>query len=142
MATFSLSRSRLALAGALLILAGLVAACGDVATPTTSVPPTTAASTGGNPGASDATSVTLNEWSIQPAAINVAAGHQKFSVTNSGKFAHNFTIMVGNQTMQTALLKAGESATLETDLAAGTWTTLCSIPGHKEKGMAGTVTVK
>ena len=145
-----LTRPRLALVGMLLGAASLLAACGDTATPTTApVPPTAtiaaAAPTtapSGSGGAGAPIAVTLKEWAIDPATISVPAGHQVFKVTNAGKFPHNFSVMVNGQEQKTANLKAGETATLETDLTAATYPTLCDLPGHKDKGMAGTIVVK
>ncbi len=150
--TFS-TRLRLLLVATLLALGSLLVACGT--DPTATVPATaptvaapaaatdaTATPAAVTSGATDGTAVTLSEWAIAPASIDVAAGHQKFKVTNSGKFPHNFKIVVNGTQVGTANLKAGESATLETDLTAGTYDTLCGIPGHKDKGMAGKVVVK
>ena len=50
--------------------------------------------------------------------------------------------MVNGQKVKTANLDAGAKATLETDLAAGTYDTLCDIPGDADQGMKGTLNVK
>lgn len=144
-----LTRSRYALAGVLLGAASLLAAC-DNGTPATAVPATTAPSTAatattggtGSSGGGAEVAVTLNEWSISPATINVAAGHQKFTVTNAGKFAHDFSITANGKTLVTPKIAAGASATLETDLAAGSYDTICDIPGHADRGMKASVVVK
>jgi uncharacterized cupredoxin-like copper-binding protein len=153
MITLAFARPRLALAGVLLIAGSVLAACGDTASAPTTAPtaPTTApaadatatpAAGAAAPAAGGEIAVTLKEWAIEPKAIQVAAGHQTFKVTNAGKFPHNFTVMVNGAKMKTPNIKAGESATLETDLAAGSYASLCDIPGHKDQGMAGTVDVK
>ena len=152
MITLAFARPRLALAGVLLIAGGLLAACGDTAaTPTTAPAAATTApaadatatpAAGGAAPAGGEIAVTLKEWAIEPKAIQASAGHQTFKVTNTGKFPHNFSIDVNGTQMKTPNIKAGESATLETDLTAGSYPTLCSIPGHKDQGMAGTVEVK
>ena len=147
MASKFFDHPRLALIAAVLLLGSLLAACGD--TPTaTPVPPTATAASGAAPtaatggGAAQEIAVTLNEWSITPADIQVPAGHVKFKVTNAGKFPHNFKIVVNGQQQGTANINGGASAEYETDLTAGTYDTLCAIPGHKDQGMAGKVTVK
>jgi len=128
-----------------LLALGLLAGCGETAT-ATPVPPTVAPTVPPNvtvgTGTRDQVDVTLKEWAIDPPAIKLAAGHQTFNVTNAGKLTHNFTIVVGDKTFATPNLHAGETAKLETDLPAGTYNTLCAIPGHKEQGMAGTLTIK
>lgn len=146
MITLAFGRPRLALAAVLLIAGGLLAACGDTATAPTTAPAAAATATtatgGAAPAAGGEIAVTLKEWAIEPKTIQASAGHQTFKVTNTGKFPHNFSIEVNGAQMKTPNIKTGESATLETDLAAGSYSTLCSIPGHKDQGMAGTVEVK
>jgi uncharacterized cupredoxin-like copper-binding protein len=41
----------------------------------------------------------------------------------------------------TRTLDPGQPAALALDLAAGTYTTFCSLPGHESLGMRGMVTV-
>jgi uncharacterized cupredoxin-like copper-binding protein len=166
MSLFSFARPRLVLAGVLLLAGIFVAACGETPTTapaaaptaTTAAPaaaePTTAAPAAGEPTATTATSgsggaaagspiaVTLKEWAIEPKTIQVPAGHQTFKVTNTGRLKHNFSIIVNGQEVKTANLATGETATLEADIPAGTYDTLCDIPGHKQQGMAGTLEVK
>jgi uncharacterized cupredoxin-like copper-binding protein len=151
MATLRFASPRLVLAAVLLILGALAAACGDAATPTTApavapaattAPAATSATGGAATGAEIAVTLNDNPWSVDPKAISTTAGHQKFVVTNAGKFKHNFTIMVNGQKVKTANLDAGAKATLETDLGAGTYDTLCDIPGHADQGMKGTLDVK
>ena len=170
MTLFPFARPRLVLAGVLLIAASFLAACGDTApattapaaaptattaapaaaepTATTAAPAgteptaTTAAAGSGGTAAGSPIAVTLNEWSIEPKSIQVPAGHQTFKVTNAGKFKHNFSIIVNGQEVKTANIGNGETAMLEADIPAGTYDTLCDIPGHKQQGMAGTLEVK
>jgi uncharacterized cupredoxin-like copper-binding protein len=168
MSLIPFARPRLVLAAMLLVAGSLLAACGDTApattapaaapTATTAAPAeptaTTAAPAAAEPTATTASpgsggaaggspiAVTLKEWAIEPKSIQVAAGHQTFKVTNEGKFKHNFTIMVNGQKVKTANIGNGETVMLEADIPAGTYDTLCDIPGHKEQGMAGTLEVK
>jgi uncharacterized cupredoxin-like copper-binding protein len=167
MTLFPFARPRLVLAGVLLIGASLLVACGETpttapaaaptattvapaaeATATTAAPaaaePTaTPASTGsGGTAAGGPIAVTLKEWSIEPKSIQAPAGHQTFKVTNEGKFKHNFSIIVNGQEVKTANIDSGATAMLEADIPAGTYDTLCDIPGHKQQGMAGTLEVK
>ncbi len=130
----------------LLVFSSLLAACGgdnSTATPATSNPAAgttpTAASAGSSSGAIN---VTLTEWSISPAAINVPAGHVTFNLTNNGKYPHNFGVMVNGTDMKSPNVAPGTSATFAVDLTAGTYNTLCDLPTHKDKGMAGTIVVQ
>jgi uncharacterized cupredoxin-like copper-binding protein len=120
---------------------------GAAATDTTapaSGPTNTVASTGGSSG-EQVVNVTLQEFSITPADISVNAGKVKFVVTNKGTLSHNFTIMdsTGNLVATTDTFPASESPkTIEPDLKAGTYQTLCTVPGHAQHGQRGTITVK
>ena len=43
--------------------------------------------------------------------------------------------------MTTRDLKRGETQTVSADIAPGTYTTFCSLPGHESLGVKGTLTV-
>lgn len=80
--------------------------------------------------------VSLKEFAITPATVGVGGSLQ---VTNEGAVAHNLTVEGGPATSD---LAAGGSEVLElNDLAAGTYTMFCSIPGHREAGMEATLTI-
>ncbi len=89
--------------------------------------------------------VKLAEWTMGMADMTVK-GPAQFDVTNVGKYPHVFTIMgkVGGQDVMisSTLLKAGEKTSLTVALPAGTYTVLCPIPGHEDKGMKGTLTIQ
>ena len=89
--------------------------------------------------------VTLKEWAIEPKAIEVNAGKVRFSVQNTGQFAHNMSFQIeGEGTVaKTKNFKSAEGTqVLEVDLKPGTYKMLCDIIGHPEQGMVGTLTVK
>ena len=65
------------------------------------------------------------------------------SHTNNGKTTHNLTILSGNSEVgKSKNLNKGESDTFTVTLAAGSYKTDCSIPGHAQQGMVGTLTLK
>jgi nitrite reductase (NO-forming) len=83
--------------------------------------------------------VALSEFAIKPSTVRVAEGGS-LAVTNSGAIDHNLAVQ--DHGLATAMLKAGESATLPLDhLAAGTYTLFCEVPGHGDAGMTAKLVV-
>jgi plastocyanin len=84
--------------------------------------------------------VALSEFEISPATITAGTGKVVLSVTNDGTMAHN--LQVKGLGKKTADLAAGQSATLDLgEVAAGTYTVVCTIPGHEAAGMTATLVV-
>jgi uncharacterized cupredoxin-like copper-binding protein/mono/diheme cytochrome c family protein len=61
------------------------------------------------------------------------------TVTNNGASPHDFTI--DELGIQTKMLNPGESETVTINAPAGSYTYYCSVPGHRQAGMEGTLTV-
>ena len=84
--------------------------------------------------------VNLSEFSITPNMLNVPPGDVVIQVHNSGTAVHNFAIPERNVT--TRDLQPGESQTLTLkNVAEGTLTVQCNIPGHAASGMTGMIHV-
>jgi len=84
-------------------------------------------------GAGAGTVVTLTEFKIDPAMVDVAAGGS-LTVKNAGTVVHNLT--VEGTDLKTADIAPGGSETLDvSSLKAGSYTIICAIPGHKGAGM-------
>jgi len=80
--------------------------------------------------------VSLSEFKItQP--IEVTPGGT-LAVTNDGSQVHNLVIEGDGRT---ADLAAGDSETLTVDVEPGEYEIYCSITGHRDSGMEGTLTV-
>lgn len=140
-----------------LALSGLLAACGTTVptTEATPAPPTATAApataTSAAPAATATTAggggqtieVKLGDYFIEPKAITATGGKVTFKITNTGSVKHDFVILSGGQQVtKSKLLGKGETATITADLAAGSYSTLCDVVGHKDAGMVGTITVK
>jgi len=83
--------------------------------------------------ASNATAVTLSEFSIEPTMVDVAAGGS-LNVKNVGAVAHN--LVVEGTDVRTADIGPGGSEMLDlSSLKPGTYTIFCDISGHKGAGM-------
>ena len=107
--------------------------------------------------------VEVNEFAYAPAALEVPAGQPvELVLTNSGTLEHDFSIVeiplvngassnggmdheMGATEAQPDLhvaAAAGQSATLKfTPSKSGTYEFICTVEGHKEAGMVGTLVV-
>jgi plastocyanin len=104
--------------------------------PVVSLPPSPAAS-----GPSAALSLEARDLSFSPAELQAAAG-QPFELTlhNAGRIAHNVTIDAPGVRLAVA---AGQTASVTVEaLEPGTYPFYCSVSGHRQAGMAGTLTVR
>ncbi len=104
--------------------------------------------------------LTMNEFQFQPAEITVNVGQPvKLVLQNTGTMLHDFVStdamvevmeehgaehnMGGMPTTMHAAVEAGQQSTLEFKATqAGTYTFHCTIAGHQEAGMTGTLIVK
>ena len=83
--------------------------------------------------------VSLSEFAISPASLEVPAGGS-LQVTNDGTVEHD--LHVHDTELGTAVLGAGESETLDlSSLEPGQYEVYCSVPGHEDAGMAATLTI-
>jgi FtsP/CotA-like multicopper oxidase with cupredoxin domain len=89
-------------------------------------------------GAGSAT-VELSEFALTPASVSVAAGGS-LEVVNAGTVPHNLSI--DGTDIATSDLAGGDSETLDlSSLEPGDYTMICTIAGHEDAGMTGTITV-
>lgn len=94
--------------------------------------------TGGDVAAGTTLEVSLTEFAIS-GSLTAATGQVSISVMNDGAIAHNLSILGKSKT---ADLNGGQSAVLDLGtLAAGTYTVICDIPGHREAGMEAELVV-
>ncbi len=127
------SRSRMLLrASALAVTFVTLAACGGSAAAKTTTTPR-----------GEVVHVVLNDFSITPAQAASKTGTFTLAIANSGKSPHNLTVedASGKVVVHTADLKPGQSTTVSVQLPAGSYSTLCSLPGHASLGMKGTLAV-
>jgi plastocyanin len=72
----------------------------------------------------------------------VLAGRVTVRFTNDAPLDHNVTIAQGSHTLGATKTITGASATLTVNLRAGDYVYFCSVPGHRQAGMQGTLTVE
>ena len=72
----------------------------------------------------------------------VLAGRVSVKLTNDSAVAHNVTIGQGSKTLGATKTITKSMDTLELQLAPGDYVFFCSVPGHRQSGMQGTLTVQ
>jgi plastocyanin len=84
------------------------------------------------------------ELRFTKAPTTANAGRTTIKFTNSASLAHNLTVQQetsGPVLGATPTFAAG-TKTLTLELKPGTYTYYCTVPGHRQAGMQGTLTVK
>lgn len=82
------------------------------------------------------------EFAFTPSSITVKKSEEvQITFKNMGKYPHNFTISQLNFASST--IQPGEQTTINfTPTQTGTFTYMCTVPGHADRGMKGTLTVE
>ena len=116
----------------------LLAACGGTSTANTPTP--SAASSPSAVGTK--VGVTEKEFSITLDRTSFSPGKYSFAIQNQGKYPHNLKISgPGVTSAGSSVMTGGQSGSLTVTLQKGTYQLWCGVPGHKDKGMATTITV-
>ncbi len=104
-------------------------------TPTVTAPPPPTGPVG---TANTTVQVGMFEYSFALSTSTIPSGQVTFVITNKGSEVHNFAI-VGKKAG--ALLPPGGTETWTVGLPAGTYTYVCDVPFHVDRGMIGSFTV-
>ena len=83
----------------------------------------------------------LGEWYLRMEQTTFEAGNVRLLVVNEGKFPHVLEIE-GVEGAVTGRLASGESEMMEVELSPGTYTVVCPIPGHRERGQVALIVVE
>jgi|SRR5947208_7503730 len=73
--------------------------------------------------------------------LKARAGKVSIMLTNGGPIEHDVTIAQGSHVLGATPVFVGGSRTVTLSLGAGTYTFYCSVPGHRQAGMEGTLSV-
>ncbi len=91
-------------------------------------------------GAADV-QVVAKEFEFALSSAQAKAGTVTFAVKNDGHAPHDFRIRGEGVEQRTAMLQSGDTAQFTAELAPGTYEYQCTIGGHEQLGMTGTLTV-
>ncbi|HEV7163395.1 MAG TPA: plastocyanin/azurin family copper-binding protein [Solirubrobacteraceae bacterium] len=143
---------------ALAVGALALAGCGSSSTSSTSTSPpsstsaattnssTTAPASGEGQGASATLAVAANpegQLKFDKSALSAKAGKVTIDFTNMSSLGHNMTVesAAGKVEGSTPTFQ-GSSKSVTLNLKPGTYKFFCSVPGHRQAGMEGTLTVQ
>lgn len=110
-------------------------------TPAASAPATSPPAASASAEAPLVLAVEARDLSFTPRALTASTGAPvTLTIENDGRIVHNLTIdELGVQ----LVTSPGETrSTVLTDIPAGTYTFYCSVSGHRQAGMFGTLTVQ
>jgi|AmaraimetFIIA100_FD_contig_71_2317566_length_2439_multi_6_in_0_out_0_2 uncharacterized cupredoxin-like copper-binding protein len=84
------------------------------------------------------------EFRFTPKEVTIPTGDIAFAVTNQGEIEHNLAVEDpgGKRVVQIAIIEPGETKSITASLPAGTYVIYCTLPGHREAGMAATLRVR
>jgi plastocyanin len=126
---------------------------GGTSVPAASTPKPPPKATTGTPAppsspASKAATTTLQlaanpegQLSYNTKQLSAKPGPVTITMANMSPVEHNVTIAQGSKVLGATLTFQGGSRSLSLRLKPGTYTFYCSVPGHRQAGMEGTLTV-
>jgi plastocyanin len=149
--------SKLSLLAAATVLGLAVAACGGSSSSSSSSASATGGSTGSQSSSSSSTAAPAaggggaesiaadpsGQLKFDKKTLTAKAGKVSFNFTNMAPLGHNFTIQKGASGAVVGATPTfqGGAKTLTVTLKPGKYTFFCSVPGHRQGGMVGTLTV-
>jgi plastocyanin len=146
-----MSKKLLIALATLCLAAFALAACGDDDSTTSASEDTTSeettaedASGGGGEGGTIAVEADPGgDLAFTETELTTSAGPNTIDFNNPADVPHDVYIEddSGEVLAETETV-TGEETTADADLEAGTYTFFCSVPGHREAGMEGTLTVE
>lgn len=84
------------------------------------------------------------EFRFTPKEVTIPTGDIAFAVINRGEIEHNLAVddPGGRRVIQIAIIEPGETKSISVSLPAGTYVIYCTLPGHRDAGMAATLRVR
>jgi uncharacterized cupredoxin-like copper-binding protein len=111
------------------------------ATPTGEAPAQTAPAPGGRATRLAEAADPSGQLRFTSPSLRAKAGTVSVDFSNSSPLAHNFTLAQGTTVLGATPTFQGASRTLTVTLKPGVYKFFCTVPGHREAGMEGTLVV-
>jgi uncharacterized cupredoxin-like copper-binding protein len=73
--------------------------------------------------------------------LSTSSGSVTFKFTNKSPVPHDFVVAKGTKVLGKTPVFKGGTKSFTVTLAAGKYVYYCSVPGHRQAGMQGTLTV-
>jgi plastocyanin len=101
--------------------------------------------TSGKPAIAKGGTITID--AIEGTAYSTTAaqappGKITFDMPNKSSIQHNIALQDNGVDQKGKIVGKGQTSTISVDVKPGKYTFYCSVPGHEEAGMKGTLTVK
>jgi plastocyanin len=99
--------------------------------------------TSSGPGGTVQLAADATDLAFDTTTLSSKPGKVTIDLTNPSALEHDVAIeQNGKQLADSELVANGAETTASAELAAGIYTFYCTVPGHREAGMEGTLTVK
>lgn len=87
--------------------------------------------------------IVASELKFEPNTVAVKAGQVQFVVQNGGAIEHNFVVedATRKELGKIANIEVQKTEQVSVSLQAGAYMMVCTLPGHREAGMVGTINV-
>jgi plastocyanin len=124
--------------------AGSGAASQPASTPAAPAAAAPAAATPGGSGAATSLKLAANPTGLlafDTKQLSGKAGAVEITLTNSSPIEHDVAVALGSSVLGTTPTFTGGSKKLTLNLKPGTYTFYCTVPGHRQGGMEGTLKV-
>jgi plastocyanin len=82
------------------------------------------------------------QLAFEPTELEAKAGKVTFAFTNKSPVPHDFVIEQDGDEVARGKIISESEENVEADLEAGEYAFFCSVPGHRQAGMEGTLAVK
>jgi plastocyanin len=94
------------------------------------------------PGGTLQLAASPTQLAFDTTSLNSKPGKVTIDFNNPAALEHNVAIEQNGEQIAVSELVAKGKTSVSADLAPGTYTYLCTVPGHAEAGMEGTLTVR